>query len=134
MIIAAYLHIKAFSHVEFMQRHNITNIDDGSRASEPTTELKTRVWPAMKDALSPLDIFRDITGAPRAVRDHRRRKKAKQQMRELEQYNQEFDDEDIDPAVVGMVDVEEGERMRSNYASLRGSVDFKSLDAGMTLK
>ncbi|KAI9103739.1 organic solute transporter Ostalpha-domain-containing protein [Phlyctochytrium arcticum] len=84
MVIAAGLHVKAFSAADF-------RVEGGQR---------TRVGPAMVDALSPLHILRDITAAPGDVRAQRRRRKEKKRNRILNEFGDAFEDK------VSMVDVE----------------------------
>ena len=76
MVLASFLHMKAFSHKEF-------SLGD---------DAKTYIWHAFKNALNPIDIYNDIVSAPKEIQVQQQRKKSKMWARKLKDYNDAFDD------------------------------------------
>ncbi|KAJ3168757.1 hypothetical protein HK101_011597 [Irineochytrium annulatum] len=115
MAVAAFIHIRAFSHTEFAQPAT----EDASTGRR--TRMRTRVWPAMMDALSPSDILKDIKDAPMEMERYRKSRKLKKQQRKLTEFGAEFFEEDDDDvgSIISMVSVDaDGRRTRSNSFSL----------------
>jgi hypothetical protein len=77
MVIAAYLHMKAFSHREFIE----------------DLEQKTRVVKALWDALNPRDIYIDLMNAPTEFQEHKKRTIEKKSRQSLNHLKDEFDDD-----------------------------------------
>ncbi|KAI8919941.1 organic solute transporter Ostalpha-domain-containing protein [Powellomyces hirtus] len=99
MLIAAALHVKAFPHSEFVDPLN--------------RSLRTRVGPAILDSLSPMHILRDIASAPKEVRTHRKRRKARRAKRQLNGVVGDIFDSDS----ISMVDVDIDGKRRSSHGS-----------------
>ena len=76
MVIAAFLHMKAFSYEDF--------------AGDLTH--KTRVLVAFWDSLSPMDIYQELVNAPKAVKEHKKRTREKKSQQSLNHLAGEFDD------------------------------------------
>ncbi|TPX34222.1 hypothetical protein SmJEL517_g03141 [Synchytrium microbalum] len=89
MVIAAFLHIRAFSHHEFV----------------PSPAQKTPIWAGMKDALWPKDIVSDLRAAPIDVRQQARRRREKRATRKLAAMNA---DDFADDISLNNIDVEYG--------------------------
>ncbi|KAJ3043993.1 hypothetical protein HDV00_003520 [Rhizophlyctis rosea] len=86
LLIAAFLHIKAFSHHEFMR--------SGSEGL-PDKSQRTPILKSMINALSPMDILKDIIFAPKEVRVYNQRKREKKTRRKLDEFKDEFEDDRI---------------------------------------
>ncbi|KAI8592324.1 organic solute transporter Ostalpha-domain-containing protein [Geranomyces variabilis] len=101
MLIAAILHIKAFPHTDFTD------------PAQP--QLRTRMLPAMLDALSPVHIWQDIAAAPTEMRAHRKRRKERRAKRELKGVVGDAFDSDA----ISMVNIDIGSPRRSSVKSQR---------------
>ncbi|TPX43741.1 hypothetical protein SeMB42_g04610 [Synchytrium endobioticum] len=99
MLIAAFLHIYAFSHREFV----------------PSPPMKTPIWVGFKDAVWPSDIMSDIKAAPLDVRKQARRRKDKKARRKMEAVN---GDDFADGVSLNDVDLE---GMGSSFYELHSS-------------
>ncbi|RKO91952.1 organic solute transporter Ostalpha-domain-containing protein [Blyttiomyces helicus] len=98
MVIAAFLHIKAFSHTEFIPLDRNGNRDKTHN---------TRILPSLMSALSPLDIWNDIMAAPQQIEAQRRRRRERRAKRVLNDFGDAFDERPT-PRVSTFPDVELG--------------------------
>ncbi|KAJ3333550.1 hypothetical protein HDU76_006857 [Blyttiomyces sp. JEL0837] len=126
MVIATFIHMKAFSHKDYRLEKTIS--EDGE-----STAPKTRVMPALMDALSPMDIMKDITSAPKEIRAQAKRRKEKKNRRKLEEFGDAFAEKDKESELGtnSVFSIDEGggdSRLQSNAPSgansLRQSRDF----------
>ncbi|KAJ3074607.1 hypothetical protein HDU98_010795 [Podochytrium sp. JEL0797] len=85
MVVAAFIHLKAFSHKEFVPLHNKN--ENNSLQQIP----KTRVLAAMWDSLWMSDILRDIVDAPGEVKEINRMRKERRERRALESRSSSLD-------------------------------------------
>ncbi|KAJ1561212.1 hypothetical protein HK405_004593 [Cladochytrium tenue] len=102
MLAATFIHMYAFPAQDYAQLlikvstspEKGDGCGDGSlgKPTQPTTatagggtaELRTRLWPAVADVLSPMDLLRDFGEAPRSIREHQRRTAEKRRRRRMD--------------------------------------------------
>ncbi|KAI9357238.1 organic solute transporter Ostalpha-domain-containing protein [Zopfochytrium polystomum] len=137
MLVAALLHMKAFPHQDYQLLAGpappaAADPFSAKTAGEPAAEaasapaaatVRTRLWPALRDVISPMDILRDFTEAPKTIREHRRRTKDKKRKRHLAQFENAFDESIERSSVVDFTH----SGMSTRAHSLRTSRDFEGV-------
>ncbi|KAJ3014501.1 UNVERIFIED_CONTAM: Serine/threonine kinase [Siphonaria sp. JEL0065] len=84
MMIAAFIHLKSFSHKEFVPLHNVKSVSETGKGGHTLEHIpKTRILAGMWDSLLMTDILVDIVEAPKEVREIKRLRKERRERRAI---------------------------------------------------
>ncbi|KAJ3009663.1 UNVERIFIED_CONTAM: hypothetical protein HDU68_002556 [Siphonaria sp. JEL0065] len=84
MMIAAFIHLKSFSHKEFVPLHNVKAASETGKGGHSLEHIpKTRILAGMWDSLLMTDILVDIVEAPKEVREIKRLRKERRERRAI---------------------------------------------------
>ncbi|KAI8828276.1 organic solute transporter Ostalpha-domain-containing protein [Chytriomyces cf. hyalinus JEL632] len=102
MIIASFIHIKAFNYKEYIPQHP-TNTDSNNISAIP----RTQIWAGFWDAINMVDILKDIVGVSSEVKAVRRKRRERRAQRALESRSGSLMDLEMDESEVEVVSVAE---------------------------
>ncbi|KAJ3236428.1 hypothetical protein HDU81_010811 [Chytriomyces hyalinus] len=103
MIIASFIHMKAFSYKEYIPTSN-NNTDPNINIS---TIPRTRIWAGFWDAINMVDILKDIAGVSSEVKAVKRKRRERRAQRALESRSGSLMDMEMDESEVEVVSVAE---------------------------